>query len=134
MNKKMTIEELLIGILNLFENIDKDRDKLSSKLSKYDKRQDEVLHYIENHKLDAKARCKVVELLQKNREKRREVKNQLDIIRFLKENFITKYKNKFIEKDVIQTLKGYRELQQKQNNPKYTYQFLTEELEFEDDI
>ena len=51
----------------------------------------------------------------------------------LKNTFIDKYKNKFIEKDLIQALKNLKELEQRKNNPKYTYQYLTEELEIKDE-
>lgn len=55
-------------------------------------------------------------------------------IRSLKDTFVDKYKNKFIEKDLIQALKNLKELEQRKNNPKYTYQYLTEELEIKDEI
>ena len=42
-------------------------------------------------------------------------------------------KNKLIEKDLIQALKNLKELEQRKNNPKYTYQYLTEELEIKDE-
>lgn len=67
------------------------------------------------------------------REERRKIKNEIDTIHSLKDTFIDKYKNKFIEKDLIQALKNLKELEQRKNNPKYTYQYLNEELEIKDD-
>ena len=64
---------------------------------------------------------------------RRKVKEEIDVVVSLKNTFIDKYKNKFIEKDLIQALKNLKELEQRKNNPKYTYQYLTEELEIKDE-
>ena len=47
--------------------------------------------------------------------------------------FADKYKNKFIEKDLIQALKNLKELRERQNNPRYTYKFLTKDLEVKDE-
>lgn len=126
---EITIEDLLKQMLNFFQNVDKRLTELSGQLSKWDTIQDELLHYIENHNLDAVKSCKVIKQLKYVREERRQVKDEMNIIHSLKDSFTDKYKNKFIEKDLIQTLKNLRELQQRQNNPKYTYQYLTEELE-----
>ena len=100
----------------------------------WDIKQDEILHYIENHNLDAVKSCKAIKLLKQVRKERREVKNEIDVIHSLKDTFIDKYKNKFIEKDIIQALKNLKELENRQNSPKYTYQYLTEELEIKDEI
>ena len=71
--------------------------------------------------------------LKKVRKERRLVKDEIDTIRSLKDTFVDKYKNKFIEKDIMQALKNLKALENKQNNPKYTYQYLTEELEIKDE-
>ena len=68
------------------------------------------------------------------RGERRKVKDEIDVVVSLKNTFIDKYKNKFIEKDLTQALKNLKELEQRKNNPKYTYQYLTEELEIKDEI
>ena len=41
--------------------------------------------------------------------------------------------NQVIEKDLIQALKNLRELKDRNENPHYTYQYLTEELEVKDE-
>ena len=130
---EITIEELLKQMLNFFQNVDKRLTELHVQLSKWDTIQDEMLHYIENHNLDAVKSCKIIKQMKYVREERRQVKDEINIIRSLKDTFVDKYKNKFIEKDLIQALKNLRELQQRQNNPKYTYQYLTEELEIIND-
>lgn len=130
----MEIEDIIKYMLAFFQDIDKRLSQLSDLQSKWDIKQDELLHYIENHNLDAVKSCKIVKQLKYVRAERRQVKNEIDVIRSLKDTFVDKYKNKFIEKDLIQALKNLKELEQRKNNPKYTYQYLTEELEIRDEI
>lgn len=130
----MEIEDILKYTLAFFQDIDKRLSQLSDLQSKWDIKQDELLHYIENHNLDAVKSCKIIKQLKYVRAERRQVKNEIDVIRSLKDTFVDKYKNKFIEKDLIQALKNLKELEQRKNNPKYTYQYLTEELEIKDEI
>lgn len=130
----MEIEDVLKYTLTFFQDIDKRLSELNNKQSMWDIKQDELLHYIENHNLDAVKSCKIVKQLKYVRAERRQVKNEIDVIRSLKDTFVDKYKNKFIEKDLIQALKNLKELEQRKNNPKYTYQYLTEELEIKDEI
>lgn len=125
----MEIEELLKTMLVFFQDIDKRLEKLSKELSIADTKQQELLHYIENHNLNAVDSCKIIKLLKTVREERREIKNEINVVQSLKDTFVDKYKNKFIEKDLIQALKNLKELSEKQNNPSYTYKFLTENLE-----
>lgn len=129
----MSAEELLKYLLNFFQDIDTRLVELRKKQSKWDKKQDEILHYIENHKMDAIKSCKAVKLLQYVRDERRLVKDEIDAISSLKDTFVDKYKNKLIEKDLMLALKNLRELEERKNNPKYTYQYLTEELEIKDE-
>ena len=130
----MTAEELLKLILKLFQNTDKRLKELQSQQSIADIKQDEILHYVENHKLSASQSCKLIKQLKKVREERRIVKDEIDIVNSIKDSFIDKYKNKFIEKDIMQSLKNLKAIQNRQNNPQYTYQYLTEELEIKDEI
>lgn len=126
---EITIEELLRQMLNFFQNIDKRMSELSVQQSKWDSIQDEFLHYIENHNMNAVKSCKIIKQLKYVRNERRKVKNEIDVIRSLKATFVDKYNNKFIEKDLIQAIKNLKDLNQRQINIKYTYQYLTEELE-----
>lgn len=129
----MEIEELLKTMLVFFQDIDKRLEKLSKGLSIADTKQQELLHYIENHNLNAVESCRIIKLLKTVREERREIKNEINVVQSLKDTFVDKYKNKFIEKDLIQALKNLKELSEKQNNPSYTYKFLTENLEVKDE-
>lgn len=130
----MEIEDILKYMLTFFQDIDKRLSELSSKQSEWDIKQDELLHYIENHNLDAVKSCKVIKQLKYVRAERRQVKNEIDVIRSLKDTFVDKYKSKFIERDLMLAMKNLKELEQRKNNPKYTYQYLTEELEIRDEI
>lgn len=130
----MEIEDIIKYMLAFFQDLDKRLSQLSDLQSNWDIKQDELLHYIENHNLDAVKSCKIIKQLKYVRAERRQVKNEIDVIRSLKDTFVDKYKNKFIEKDLIQALKNLKELEQRKNNPKYTYQYLTEELEIKDEI
>lgn len=129
----MPPEEILKYMLVFFQDIDKRLKELSSEQSIADIKQDEILHYIENHNLSASQSCKLIKQLKKVREERRIVKNEITTINCLKDTFVDKYKNKFIEKDIMQALKNLKQLENKQNNPKYAYQYLTEELEVKDE-
>lgn len=124
---------MLKYMLTFFQDIDKRLSELSKQQSVWDIKQDELLHYIENNKLDAVRACKIVKNLKYVREQRRQLKNEMNIINSLKDTFVDKYKNKFIEKDLIQALKNLRELKDRNENPCYTYQYLTEELEVKDE-
>ena len=128
----MNAEETLKYMLVFFQNIDRRLNELSKEQSIADIKQDEILHYIENHKLNASQSCRLVKLLKEIRDERRLIKDEIDVIRSLKDTFVDKYKNKFIEKDIMQAIKNLETLENKQNNPKYTYQYLTEELEMKD--
>ena len=129
----MPTEEILKYMLVFFQDIDKRLKELSSEQSIADIKQDEILHYIEIHNLSASQSCKLIKQLKKVRQERRIVKNEINTINCLKDTFVDKYKNKFIEKDIMQALKNLKQLENKQNNPKYTYQYLTEELEIKDE-
>ena len=76
----------------------------------------------------------MIKQLKKVREERRIVKDEIDIVNSIKASFIDKYKNKFIEKDIMQSLKNLKAIENRQNNPQYSYQYLTEELEIKDEI
>lgn len=129
MTEELQVTDILKLVLQLFQDIDKRQEELNKEQSIVDSKQDEILHYIEIHNLNAAARCKVISLLKKVREERRQIKNELDAIRSLKDSFIDKYKSKFIEKDIMIALKNLKELEERKNNPRYTYKYLTEDLE-----
>ena len=86
----MIPEEMLKYMLVFFQDTDKRLKELNQEQSKWDIKQDEILHYIENHKLDAVKGCRVLKILKQVRTERRIVKNEIDIIQSLKATFIDK--------------------------------------------
>lgn len=128
----MAIEELIKYLLNLFQNIDSDLKKLQDELSIYYQIQQDLLHYLENHNMNAPDSCKLVKQLKKIREERREIKDDISIISSVKDLFVDRYKNKFIEKDLIKLLNSLNDIKDRQKNPTYKYRYLDENLEIKE--
>ena len=129
MSNTIEAKEILKYMLVFFQNIDNRLKELNEQQSEWDIKQDELLHYIENHNLNASKSCKIIKQSKYVRRERRQVKNEINIIYSLKNNFVDKYKNKFIEKDLIQAMQELRKLEKKQDNPSFTYKYITEDLE-----
>lgn len=72
--------QLAESMLESAKSLEKVRDKLSSDLSWCEMATQDILHKIENDKLNAVEQCKLVRKLKEIREKRREVKDQLAIV------------------------------------------------------
>lgn len=72
----MEIEDILKYTLTLFQDIDKRLSELRNQQSIWDIKQDELLHYIENHNIDAVRSCKIVKQLKYVRGERRKVKDE----------------------------------------------------------
>lgn len=66
----MEIEDLLKTMLVFFQDIDRRLEKLSKELSIADTKQQELLHYIENHNLNAVESCRIIKLLKTVREEK----------------------------------------------------------------
>ena len=97
----MEIEDILKYMLTFFQDIDKRLSELSSKQSEWDIKQDELLHYIENHNLDAVKSCKIIKQLKYVRAERRQVKNEIDVIRSLKDTFVDAFTEFIAELDDV---------------------------------
>ena len=69
--EKLNIEETLKYMLVFFQDIDTRLNELIKKQSIADIKQDEILHYIENHKINASQSCKLLKLLKNVRDERR---------------------------------------------------------------
>ena len=74
----MEIEDILKYTLTLFQDIDKRLSELRNQQSIWDIKQDELLHYIENHNIDAVRACKIVKQLKYVRGERRKVKDEIE--------------------------------------------------------
>ena len=76
------MEELnAIKIVELLNNVVQDikskKEQLNSQLSEYDLQQQDILHFIENQKLNATQISKLIKMLKQIRSNRRDVKNEL---------------------------------------------------------
>ena len=102
----MEVKDLLKYMHNFFTSIDQEVNNISQELSNVDLEQQDILHYIENNNLNASGYAKVGKLLKEIRLKRRNIKNDLDKLNAIRDNLTRKYNNKFIEKDIIEAIKG----------------------------
>lgn len=116
---EITIEELLKQMLNFFQNVDKELKKAYEDLSDIDQRQSDLLHYIEAMPLNAGGYAKAGKMLKSVRQKRRIIKNTIERLKRI-QTFTTKYNNKMIQGDLIQTIKDLKEIDKKQDEPMYT--------------
>lgn len=121
----MNIEDLLKCMINFFNSIDKELEELYQEQSLKDLEQQDLLHYIERNALNAGGYAKVGKALKKVRQERRQIKNDIDRVRTIK-NFTDKYNQKLIVGDIIQLLKDLKITAKKQKNAKYEYKILKE--------
>ena len=75
--------EKALAILNSIENNEKN---LQEKQAEYDNKIQWVLHYIENNSINTKTSYRLMRELKTLRRERREVKNNLDILRSFRES------------------------------------------------
>lgn len=87
MCKAKDYSEQLLGI---YSNIKNDFETLSSELSQVDLYEQDVLHMMENKKLNASDGYKFAKMLYDNRIRRREIKNEIGPLIQLKTSFIDK--------------------------------------------
>ena len=113
----MDAESLLKYMLNFFQNIDNEAKKIVDELSQKDLERQDILHYIENNKLNASEYARVGKLLRKVSIERREIKKDLEKINCLRDKLTNKYNNKLISGDIIKALKGIQTI----DNRKGTY-------------
>lgn len=110
----MEVEDLLKYMHKFFTSIDQEINDILQELSNVDLEQQDILHYIENNKLNASGYAKVGKLLKEIRLKRRKIKNDLDKLSTIRDNLTRKYNNKFIEKDIIGAIKGIEAVEKRE--------------------
>lgn len=113
----MEVEDLLKYMLNFFQNIDKQIKEIENELSQKDLEQQDILHYIENNTLNAGGYAKAGKLLKEVRADRRNIKDDLEKAYCIRDTLTTKYNNKLITGDIINTLKGLSTIEKR--NKKY---------------
>ena len=132
-NEKLNIEDLMRYMLDLFNNTDKRLNEELQKLSEKDMELSDLDHYLEIHKLKSYELAKIGKLRKTIREERREIKNNIEMIKTVKE-FTDKYNNKLITGDIIKNLKEQNDLKKRQENPTYKYRTnVLERLEAKDE-
>ena len=130
---KLNIEDLMGYMLDLFNNTDKRLNEELQKLSEKDMELSDLDHYLEIHKLKSYELAKIGKLRKTIREERREIKNNIEMIKTVKE-FTDKYNNKLITGDIIKNLKEQNDLKKRQENPTYKYRTnVLERLEAKDE-
>lgn len=131
--EKLSVEELMQYMLNLFNNISNELHEEYEKLSQKDMELSDLDHYIEIHSLRSYELARIGRLRKTLREERREIKNNIEMIETIKK-FTDKYNNKLITGDIIQNLKEQGTLRKKQENPKYKYRTsILDRLEIKDE-
>jgi len=112
----MEVDDFLKYMLNFFQNIDKQAQKISEELSQKDLERQDILHYIENTELNAAGYARVGKLLKRVSVERREIKKELEKINCLKDKLANKYNNKLIAGDIIKALKGLQTINNRKGN------------------
>lgn len=115
----MEIKELAKCMLELFQNSDREMERLKREEERMNLRQQDLLHYIENNNLNAFGYAKVGKVLKGLRKQRRGIKNKKEVQEIVR-RFTTKYNNKMIQGDLIQIIKELNQLEEKQKNPTYS--------------
>ena len=116
---EITIEDLLKLMLNFFQNIDKQIQQISEEQRQKDLEREDILHYFENHNMNAADYCKYGKLLRQVQIERRKIKFDLERTQCIRDTLTQKYNNKLITGDIIKTIKELKEIDKKQSNPKY---------------
>ena len=116
----MNVIDEIKEVIDKLNKIDEYNSTLSSELSSLDNKQQDLLHYIENNKINILWCYRMIKEIKSVREKRRKVKNDMDVL--IKYN---EQKNKMISKENRQFLlselfKKEKSLGKKYNNKKYT--------------
>lgn len=116
----MDVIEEIKNIVDKLDKIDDYSDSLSDKLSVVDSKLQDLLHYIENNKINVLWCYRMLKEIKSLRQERRKIKNDMELLSKYNE-----YKNKIISKDNRQFLlaevyKKEKTLGKKYVNKQYT--------------
>lgn len=76
----MEVIEKVTEVIDILNGIDEYSSTLTSRLSVLDSKEQDLLHYIENHKINIFWCYRMIKEIKKVREERRKVKNDMDLI------------------------------------------------------
>ena len=119
----MSVLENIKQALNLLHENENNYSKLVDALSETDKKTDYWLHYIELNNIPVTQSYKIIKEMKRLREKRRFVKNELEIMKVFKDNEQKMVNSK--NREVL--LSSVCKTDSKQQNAKYSYDAYTEE-------
>lgn len=119
----MSVLENIKQALNLLQENEERYTKLFDELSIADKKTDYWLHYIELNNVPVTQGYKIIKEIKRLREKRRVVKNELEIMKVFKDNEQKMVNSK--NREVL--LSSVCKTDSKQQNAKYSYDAYTEE-------
>ena len=104
----MNVIDEIKEVIDKLNKIDEYNSTLSSELSSLDNKQQDLLHYIENNKINILWCYRMIKEIKSVREKRRKVKNDMDVL--------IKYRQFLLS----ELFKKEKSLGKKYNNKKYT--------------
>ena len=119
----MSVLENIKQALNLLQENENNYSKLVDALSETDKKTDYWLHYIELNNIPVTQSYKIIKEIKRLREKRRVVKNDLELMKVFKENEQKMVNSK--NREIL--LNCVYKTDSKQQNAKYSYDAYTEE-------
>ena len=94
------VKRKVLDLQNEFQNIKKKQSDLKQRLSRTDLIQEDLLHYIENHKFSAAEGYQLCKSIQAIRDERREIKNQLHLCELFTTDEYKLFLNGKLEKDL----------------------------------
>lgn len=118
----MNVIEEIKEVVDRLNKIDEYNSTLTDKLSSLDCKEQDLLHYIENNKISVLWCYRMLKEMKKNREERRKVKNDMEILSRYNE-----HKTKIISKENRQFILAELHKKEKTLGKKYTYKKYTEE-------
>lgn len=118
----MNVTEEIKEVVERLDRIDEYNNSLTDNLSELDCKQQDLLHYIENNKINVLWCYRMIKEIKQIREKRRKVKNDMELLSKYNEQ-----KNKMISKENRQFLLAEIYKKEKMLSKNYTNKQYTEE-------
>ena len=118
----MNVTEEIKEVVERLDRIDEYNNSLTDNLSELDCKQQDLLHYIENNKINVLWCYRMLKEIKQIRQKRRKVKNDMELLSKYNE-----HKNKMISKENRQFLLAEVYKKEKMLSKNYTNKQYTEE-------
>lgn len=118
----MNVAEEIKDVVERLDKIDEYNNSLTDNLSELDCKQQDLLHYIENNKINVLWCYRMIKEIKQIRQKRRKVKNDMELLSKYNE-----HKNKMISKENRQFLLAEIYKKEKMLSKNYTNKQYTDE-------